>query len=94
MNQSFRVIFQAATGTFVAVSELTKSNGKTKSSRALRHAAVAGVLALSAASSMATEVCEMPDGQSGTLNSSGLCVMETAAANSSLAKNLITPDMY
>lgn len=49
MNKSFRVIFQAASGTFVAVSELARSNGKTKSSRMQRRAAtILGALALSA----------------------------------------------
>ena len=65
MNQSFRVIFQAATGTFVAVSELTKSNSKTKSSRALRRAAVAGVLVFGAgiasAASTTAPLCVNPD---------------------------------
>ena len=46
MNQSFRVIFQATTGASVAVSKLTKSKGKTKSSRALRRVTATAVLAL------------------------------------------------
>jgi autotransporter adhesin len=83
MNQSFRVIFQAASGTYVAVSELTKSKGKTKSSRALRHAAVATMLALGATSAMAGETCVTADGQNGTLDLLGACMVPSQSQNMS-----------
>ncbi|WP_082807193.1 ESPR-type extended signal peptide-containing protein [Collimonas pratensis] len=78
MNQSFRVIFQAASGTYVAVSELTKSKGKTKSSRTVRHAVVAAVLALGSVSAMASESCDLSDGTSGIKNSDGICVIDVS----------------
>ncbi|MFJ2989647.1 ESPR-type extended signal peptide-containing protein [Collimonas sp. NPDC087041] len=76
MNHSFRVIFQAATGTYTAVSELTKSNGKTKSSRTLLSAAVAGMLALGASAALASESCVLTNGSSGIVNEVGICVLE------------------
>lgn len=79
MNQSFRVIFQAASGTFTAVSELTKSKGKTKSSRSLCRAAVAGVLVLSSGLAAANDFCELPNGDEGEFDPAGLCVAKTTA---------------
>ncbi|MGB7193051.1 MAG: ESPR-type extended signal peptide-containing protein [Collimonas pratensis] len=90
MNQSFRVIFQAASGTYVAVSELTKSKGKTKSSHALRSAALAGVLALSAGMASAavdtpantTAFCATPD-----VNNPDVCLDDSTA-------NAVIPAAY
>lgn len=101
MNQSFRVIFQAASGAYVAVSELTKSKGKTKSSRAVRHAVAAAVLALGAGASMASasDVCNLPDGSQGMRNTEGTCEISTAqnsgipavSGTSSHSSSTITP---
>lgn len=48
MNKVFKVIWSQSLGTWVAVSELTKSASKEKSSRALRRAASVAALGLGA----------------------------------------------
>ncbi|MBG0870785.1 YadA-like family protein [Burkholderia sp. 9777_1386] len=73
MNKTYRSIWNAVTNTWAAAAETAKSNSK-GSSRAARQAVIA--LALGGAAiggAVAAEVCTTNDGESGMIDTAGVC---------------------
>lgn len=75
MNMIYKVIWNSATNTWVAVSELAMSGGR---KRTLHKSALAAALVLSApfGAAWASETCDLANGQKGMLDENGLCVAE------------------
>ncbi|HUB90028.1 MAG TPA: ESPR-type extended signal peptide-containing protein, partial [Dyella sp.] len=82
MNTIYKVVWNAASGKYVVASELAKGCKKTSrkalvSALAIAFAASAPFGAVFAADSTSSTVCIMPDGRSGTLDTAGVCTVET-----------------
>ncbi len=79
MNNTYRNIWNAATGTWTAVAETAKSHSK-GSVRAARQAVVALALGGAAAGgAFAADACTTVDGVSGSLDEAGVCQAPVAA---------------
>ncbi|MFC3652007.1 ESPR-type extended signal peptide-containing protein [Dyella humi] len=97
MNINYRIIWNATIGKWVVASELAK--GRKKASRTVLAGALVVALAASApfgvafaADTVSAETCTTPGGQSGTLNTTGVCTVDTvggAVMNMSLASNSV-----
>ncbi|KVL51570.1 hypothetical protein WS99_15720 [Burkholderia territorii] len=87
MNKAHRTLFNTATGTWVAVSELATGRKKSGGQRALVRSAIAlAAVALSLGASQAfaatagTDACTTADGQNGVVGEAGVCTVPSAGA--------------
>ncbi|WP_219626891.1 ESPR-type extended signal peptide-containing protein [Stenotrophomonas maltophilia] len=80
MNRIYRIVWNAATGRWMVVSELAKGR---KKKAALRLSALAVTLALPAAGALAADACTTPEGEAGTRDERGVCVIEETVASPS-----------
>ncbi len=86
MNKTYRSIFNTATGTWVAAPETAKGRSKTKSATVASLAAVTLGLSLAMAANAQTQgaTCTTTSGQSGTVDASGACTVDSAGNNGSM----------
>ena len=86
MNKTYRSIFNTATGTWVAAPETAKGRSKTKSATVASLAAVTQGLSLAMAANAQTQgaTCTTNSGQSGTVDASGACTVDSAGNNGSM----------
>ncbi|KAB0659203.1 hypothetical protein F7R13_23860, partial [Burkholderia territorii] len=87
MNKAHRTLFNTATGTWVAVSELATARKKSGGRRALVRSAIAlAAVALSLGASQAfaatagADACTTADGQNGVVGEAGVCTVPSAGA--------------
>ncbi|KVQ38947.1 hypothetical protein WT21_29770 [Burkholderia territorii] len=87
MNKAHRTLFNTATGTWVAVSELATGRKKSGGQRALVRSAIAlAAVALSLGASQAfaatagADACTTADGQNGVVGEAGVCTVPSAGA--------------
>ncbi|KWH12447.1 hypothetical protein WT59_16830 [Burkholderia territorii] len=94
MNKTYRNIWNAATGTWTAVAETAKSHSK-GSARVARSAVVA--LALSGAGvggAFAADACTTAEGESGSLDATGVCKVGSTMNSRSIGTNAALDDAY